>query len=171
MPTNQAPFPPLLRQTNQLPYSYAEGDGIDYEPLDAFMSVEETAEWFHAWTGNPNADASKLKVFGQDGSGGYAALWLVRDTDELLKQPIVFLGSEGEITVVARDFYDYLWLLATGIGPCEATLLSEMPRMTQPELELHARRNAGAFRSVADVLRDAKTDFPGFEKFVESQCR
>ena len=58
--------------------------------------------------------------FGQDGSGGYVAFWLIRLGEDLLRQPIVYFGSEGEIGVVAANFSDYLWLLAGGIGPVEA---------------------------------------------------
>ena len=59
-------LPELVSQVNQLPYEYADGDGIEFEPYDTFLSADETADWFKAWTGNPNADASKFRVFGQD---------------------------------------------------------------------------------------------------------
>jgi hypothetical protein len=53
-----------------------------------------------------------FRVFGQNGAGGYAAFWLVRHDEDLADQPIVFLGSEGETAVVARDLPDVLRLLA-----------------------------------------------------------
>jgi hypothetical protein len=112
-------FPELLSQVNQLPYEYADGDGIDFEPYDEFLSADETSHWFKAWTGNPDADASKFRVFGQDGTGGYVAFWTVRNTWDLLAQPIVFVGSEGEIAILARNFYDYLGSLLRGLGPAK----------------------------------------------------
>lgn len=164
-------LPELLNQANQLPYKYADGDGIDFEPYDAFLSADETAHWFTAWTGNPNADASKFRVFGQDGTGGYVAFWTVRNVPDLLDQPIVFLGSEGETAVLARTFYDYLWLLAAGLGPCEATSVPDAPRVAQPELESFALRNAAPSRTAAQVLEDAKSEFPCFAQDIEVQCR
>lgn len=66
-------LPILVSRVNQLPYEYADGEGIEYEPFDAFLSESETAAWFRAWTGNHDADSSCFRVFGQDASGGYAA--------------------------------------------------------------------------------------------------
>lgn len=65
-------------------------------------------------------DGVCFRVFGQDGTGGYAAFWLVREGRGLVEQPVVFLGSEGETGVIARDLADFLWLLAGGVGPWEA---------------------------------------------------
>lgn len=63
-------------------------------------------------------DGACFRVFGQDGTGGYAAFWLVREGRGLVEQPVVFLGSEGETGVIARDLADFLWLLVeAGSGP------------------------------------------------------
>ena len=164
-------LPELVNQVNQLLYEYADGDGIEFEPYDTFLSADETAHWFQAWTGNPNADASKFRVFGQDGTGGYAAFWTVRNTPDLLAQPIVFMGSEGETAILARNFYDYLWLLAAGLGPCEATSFPDAPRVAQPELESFALRNSTPARTAAQVLQDAMAEFPSFVQDIEAQCR
>lgn len=64
----------------------------------------------------------EFRIFGQDGTGGLAAFWLVRMGESIAGQPVVFLGSEGETGVVARDLAAYLWLLADGYGPLEATM-------------------------------------------------
>jgi hypothetical protein len=69
---------------------------------------DETASWFRAWTGNPEADASRFRFFGKDGTGGHASFWRVQPDADLLRQPIVFLGSEGQTAVVACDFHAYL---------------------------------------------------------------
>ncbi|MFZ6862518.1 hypothetical protein ACO0K7_07775 [Undibacterium sp. Ji67W] len=164
-------LPELVCQVNQLPYEYADGDGIEFEPYDTFLSAGETADWFKAWTGNPNADASKFRVFGQDGTGGYAAFWTVRSTADLLAQPIVFMGSEGETAILARNFYDYLWLLAAGLGPCEAASLPDAPRVAQPALESFALKNSAPVRTAAQVLQDARAEFPSFVQDIEAQCR
>jgi hypothetical protein len=164
-------LPGLVSQTNKLPYQYADGNGIDYEPFRTFLSISEADRWFRAWTGNPNADASCFRLFGQDGSGGYVGFWTIRKNADILSQPIVFLGSEGEIAVLARNFYDYLWLLAAGLGPCEAVSFSGEHRMAQPELESFAIKNAPPARTAVQVLETAKHEFPGFGDYIESQCR
>lgn len=169
--SNENEFPELLAQANRLVYDYADGDGIDFEPFEEFLSAEETERWFRAWTGNPDADGSHFRVFGQDGSGGYAAFWTVRQDADLREQPIVFLGSEGETAVVARSFHDYLSLLAAGLGPCEAASFPEEPRIAQPQLAEFARKNAAPGRSAHEVMEDAKHEFPNFHQFIESQCR
>lgn len=117
-------LPELLARANRLVYDYADGAGIEFEPFDEFLSAEETERWFQAWTGNPAADGSHFRVFGQDGSGGYTAIWTVRQDTDLLEQPIVFMGLEGETAVVARSFHDYLWLLAAGLGALRSGVFS-----------------------------------------------
>jgi hypothetical protein len=120
MPAFSRKLPPVLAALHRLPFDYDQGNGIDFEPYDRFQSAEETASWFRSWTGNEDVDGLEFRVFGQDGTGGAAAFWLTRAGKELAEQPIVFLGSEGEVGVVACNLADYLWLLAGGLGPCEA---------------------------------------------------
>ena len=91
-------FPTLLMQLHQLEFDYDDGEGIDFEPYHEFQPAKDTADWIKAWTGNHELTAAEYRIFGQDGSGGYAAFWLVRDGKPILEQPIVFFGSEGEAT-------------------------------------------------------------------------
>ena len=58
---------------------------------------------------------------GADGTGSGVAFWLVHDAP-LEKQPVVFIGSEGEgdVRPVAKDLPSFLSLLAAGLGPREA---------------------------------------------------
>ncbi len=113
-------FPDALAAAMAVPFDYDRGDGVDFEPFPAFLSAEDTTGWLRAWTGNGELDGDIFRVFGQDGSGGYAAFWMVRPDRPLADQPVVFLGSEGETGVVARDLGDFLWVLAGGFGPREA---------------------------------------------------
>ena len=164
-------LPDLVRQANCLPYDYADGDGIDYEPFETFLSHAETQRWFRAWTGNHTAESECLRVFGQDGTGGYVAFWVIRDDTDMLCQPVVFLGSGGETAVLARNFRNYLWLLAAGLGPWEAAFCPDDQRVAQPVLARFAESNACSFMEAAQVLADARNEFPNFEQFIESQCR
>ena len=113
-------FPELQKALHRIEIDYDDGDGIDFEPFAEFYSRNDTADWIKAWTGNTDLDGNEFLIFGQDGTGGYAAFWCIRETNVLLEQPIIFLGSEGETAVVASNFYDYLWLFAWGVGPYEA---------------------------------------------------
>ncbi|MEM9604349.1 MAG: SMI1/KNR4 family protein, partial [Pseudomonadota bacterium] len=94
----------MLESLHQIEFDYADGEGIDFEPYQQFLNVEDTKDWFRAWTGNDAVTGEEFRIFGEDGTGGYAAFWLVRDSEDVLEQPIVFLGSEGARGVVACSF-------------------------------------------------------------------
>lgn len=147
-------------------------DGIEYEPFDRFLSGEETTEWLRAWTGNAAVDGDAFRVFGQDCSGGHAAFWLVRDGEPLVRQPIVFLGSEGEIGVVASNLSDFLWLLAEGSGPMEVVEGEEPPGRPPAGVEAIAERHAGApRRTAAEVVAAARNEFADFGATIEALVR
>lgn len=102
-------------------------------------------------------------MFGRDGSGGFAAFWLVRPNRVLFDQPIVFLGSEGETGVVARD-----------LGPWEAATPYERDRVPRPSQELAAiaeRFAPGRCRSAAAVIELAAEEFPDFDDIIMELCR
>lgn len=93
--TDEQQFPPALAAALAVPLDYRDGDGVDFEPFSAFLSAEDTTDWFQAWTGNAELSGDDFRVFGQDGAGGYAAFWTTRPDRPLTEQPVVFLGSEG----------------------------------------------------------------------------
>ncbi|WP_443065892.1 hypothetical protein [Streptomyces sp. NBC_00503] len=113
-------------------------------------------------------------MFGQDGTGGYAAIWLIRPSRPLAEQPVVFLGSEGETGVVARDLGDFLWLLADGFGPWEAATSYEPDWRAHPNPELAAVAEGFAphqRRSAAAVIELAAQEFPDFDDTIMELCR
>lgn len=114
-------FPDALAAAMTVPFDYDDGKGVDFEPFPAFLSAKETTDWLRAWTGNGELEGDIFRVFGQDGTGGYAAFWMIRPDRPLADQPVVFLGSEGETGVVARDLGAFLWVLAGGFGPSVGT--------------------------------------------------
>ncbi|MFF6789069.1 SMI1/KNR4 family protein [Streptomyces filamentosus] len=167
-------FPAGLAAALANPFDYAGGEGVDFEPFTAFLSAEETTDWFRSWTGNGELRGDDFRVFGQDGSGGYAAFWLVRTGLPLADQPVVFLGSEGETGVVARDLAAFLWLLADGFGPWEAATSYEPDRAPRPndELVALAERFAPDQRQpAATVIEQAAAEFPDFDDIVMGLCR
>ena len=167
-------LPAPLAEAHEAGFDYAAGDGVDFEPYDAFLTAKETAEWFRAWTGNPEVDGGEFRVFGQNGGGGLAAFWLVRPGEPVERQPIVYLGSEGESAVVAQDLAAYLWLLADGFGPHEAERYprhEHVPRVEAHRVRIAERWAPEARWSAAEVITAARTEFPGFEELLDSMCR
>ncbi|MFJ9461498.1 SMI1/KNR4 family protein [Kitasatospora sp. NPDC101447] len=174
MTTDDRQFPAALAAAMAVPFEYDGGEGVDFEPFAAFLSAEETTDWFRAWTGNGELSGDDFRVFGQDGSGGYAAFWLIRPNQELIDQPVVFLGSEGETGVVARNLGDFLWLLADGLGPWEAATPYSRDRVPRPsqELAVVAERFApGQRRSAAAVIELVTREFPDFDDTIMELCR
>ncbi|MEW2130837.1 SMI1/KNR4 family protein [Streptomyces sp. NPDC005435] len=166
-------FPAPLAAAFAVPFGYDDGRGIDFEPFPAFLSAEDTTDWLRAWTGDPELNGDAFRVFGQDGSGGCAAFWLVRPGQGLAGQPVVFLGSEGEIGVVARDLDDFLWLLAGGVGPWEAATAHEPGRTPRPDeaRTAVARRFAPQReRPAAAVIERAAREFPDFDDTIMGLC-
>lgn len=166
-------FPNLLKSLHEIEFDSPQGDGIEFEPYPQFMPQDEATEWLRIWTGNQDLTACDYLVFGQDGSGGYAAFWLVDRDKPLLAQPIVFLGSNGEAGVVAADFDDYLWLLAQGIGPMEAIEYGpSRGAPINPALLRFAQEHAtGPKKQASAILSRAKSSYPNFESMIASLCR
>lgn len=143
-------------------------------PSRAFLPADETTDWFRAWTGNGELNGDDFRVFGQDGTGGYAALWLVRPGRALVEQPVVFLGSEGETGVVARNLGAFLWLLADGFGPGEAATSYEPDWVPHPNRELTAIAEQFApdrRTSASSAIEQATQEFPDFDDYIMELCR
>jgi hypothetical protein len=163
-------FPAPLRDLHNIEFDDGEGEGIDFEPYQEFLSAEDTAEWFQTWTGGKGKGGSEFRIFGQDGSGGYAAFWLARPGKPVLEQPIVFFGSEGELGVVASRFTDYLWLLAAGLGPYEVVAYGVEEEDDEDdaiegsaELIAFAKKHGGKKKTPAAIVEAAQEEFPDFE--------
>ncbi|MEU8899143.1 hypothetical protein [Nocardia sp. NPDC048505] len=166
-------FPAALATALATDFPYDDGHGIDFEPYTAFLSAADTSDWWQSWTGNPELNGDAFRVFGQDGTGGYAALWLTRPSRPLTDQPVVFLGSEGETAVVATDLPAFLWLLAAGFGPYEATEYGpDWTPQPNPALTSVAEQFAPDRRQPATaILESARTEFPDFGDMIMGLCR
>ncbi|MER7768661.1 SMI1/KNR4 family protein [Kitasatospora sp. NPDC096140] len=167
-------FPAALAAALAVPFDYDGGEGIEFEPFDAFLSPEDTTDWLRVWTGNNELTGDAFRVFGQDGTGGYAAFWLTHPSRPLADQPVVFLGSEGETGVVAADLADFLWVLAAGLGPLEATTDHPTGRTPHPSLQRTAiaERFAPHRRRPAETITEqAAREFPDFDDVVFALCR
>ncbi|GGP90725.1 SMI1/KNR4 family protein [Streptomyces melanogenes] len=141
----------------------AEGGGVDFAPCDAFVSAEEITDWLRRWTGSDELGGDAYRVFGQDGSGGLAALWCARPGRPLAAQPVVFLGSEGEVGVVAGNLSDFLWCRPGGFGPREAALHPDREARPDAALGVLAEQYATTPRRPArEVVNEAQAEFRTF---------
>lgn len=161
-------LPAALEEAHALGF-FEDHDGRDFQPDDTFEWFTETAEWWHAWTGNPAAGDPPFRVFGHDGSGGSAAFWARVPGAALETQPIVFLGSEGEFAVIARDLGDYLWLLADGVGPVETVDgLHRVPEPIPALVTLAQRYTGTSVRPVEAVMDAADAELPALTALIET---
>ncbi|GGK91688.1 SMI1/KNR4 family protein [Streptomyces flaveus] len=175
-PNEDRQFPAALAAAMAVRLDCIGEDGVDFEPFESFLTADETTDWFRAWTGNGELNGDDFRVFGQDGTGGSAAFWLVHPGRALVEQPIIFLGSEGETGVVARNLGAFLWLLADGFGPWEAATSYE----PEPDWAPHANRDLAVIAEqfapdhrapAAAVIEQAAREFPDFDDTIMKLCR
>ncbi|GAA2573787.1 hypothetical protein GCM10010435_56120 [Winogradskya consettensis] len=153
-------LPAVLVEAHSLEF-FEDHDGYDFQPDDEFDSVTETTHWWRAWTGDPAATTPPFRVFGRDGTGGLAAIWS--------RGPIVFLGSEGELAVIARDLGDYLWLLANGVGPLERVDgVDRDPEPIPALVDLAQRFTGDGARSLEAVYAAADAELPALTALVNA---
>ncbi|MFB9558164.1 SMI1/KNR4 family protein [Streptomyces roseoviridis] len=173
--TEDRTFPEALADVAGVSFAHADGDGygVDYEPYAAFPSAEETTEWIRAWTGNQELDGDAFLPFGMDGTGGQVAFHRVRPGRPPAEQPVVFLGSEGEVRVLARDLSGFLWLLADGYGPLDFVWSERRAPRPHAGLAAIAARHGGvgSRRPAAETVAAAAAEFPAFEDETFALCR
>jgi hypothetical protein len=170
-PSDDRAFPCALTAVAGIAFDYADGDGVDCEPYDEFLSAEDTSHWLRGWTGNAGLDGNNFRVFGQDGAGGCVAFWRAPPGGALADQPVVLLGSEGELGVVAQDLASYLWLLSDGFSPWEAVESPERARPSPELLAIAERYAAGTRRPATEIIAAARQEFPDFEQAITALCR
>ncbi|MBO2457994.1 SMI1/KNR4 family protein [Actinomadura sp. LCR2-06] len=149
-----------------------EARGCDYELYERFEEPERTAWWFRLWTGNKEVDGAEFRFFGTTGGGDYTGFWLVRPGAPVVEQPVVYVGSEGDRAVVARDLGDLLWIFAAGLGPAEALEGPDGTAEPNEAFRAIAERHApGRERSPAEIVEAAQAEFPRFPELIADLCR
>lgn len=108
-------------------------------------------------------------MFGQDGSGGYAAFYDEGGATPVEELPVVFLGSEGEIGTVAANLGDLLALLAQGTGPAEVVECGSVAYPPLPEVvAIHSRVSDAPPATPEEISARARLAAPGFEPYIQS---
>jgi hypothetical protein len=74
--------------------------------------------------------------------------------------------------VIAQNFSDYLWLLASGHGPYEAVADLNDEQTPDTEFSEFAKQHSTTPQSKAsDIVARARAEFPDFEKHILSVCK
>ena len=122
-----------------------------------------------AWFPNDEAMQHQFAVFGRGSTGSVYALWL-REGTEADKAPVVVLGSEGEMLVLATNCSEFCRLLGCGYDELEwddLTKPSPEWEAAQPLRDwLKARLNMDCPRTGEDIVAAATRQYPDFEDFV-----
>lgn len=126
-------------------------DGVE---LDLDLGLDTGLE---AWLGDA-AKARKFTPLGQgDHSGSILAAWTATSTD-VLEQPVLFFGSEGQLAILAEDVKAFLGLLATGHAPYDLAEENYQPRQQTPEMVDWVSEHIGALEtgSAEEVMARAR---------------
>ena len=119
---------------------------------------------------DPFSRGFSFRVFGSTPAGDDIAFWVIRDKNGILEQPVVFLGKDSPNTVLAKNFYDYLWIIAEGMTHVAASMVSAKsdvkldPSLTiepLPPIHAFAETHAAPYRKTArEAILAARSEFP-----------
>ncbi|MBL4900896.1 MAG: hypothetical protein JKX76_14900 [Colwellia sp.] len=147
---------------------------IDYEVnRPTTKEVEETLDcWFGGskWRGSNHA----FLQFGQDGCGSLFCLWFYPDLQG--EPPVIFLGSEGERSIVANNCNDFVKQVASGKVFCDGNWLEpedeDEDELDWDLLKQRAKSYLGEICDDPNKLRDlAISRHPNLSDWVESNVQ
>ena len=142
----------------------------DY-PLSGCFEISTIGDGdMQAWFPNDSEMQNRFAVFGRGSTGSVYALWLQgRDPNN---SPIVVLGSEGELLVLATDAIQFCRLLGCGYDELEWDNLTEpSPAWGDTKIlrEWLGERFEIEFSKTGENIVDAaKKRYPNFTSFVQS---
>lgn len=124
-----------------------------------------------AWFPTDMRMQQSFAVFGRGSTGSVYAIWLQDGTD-VESSPIVVLGSEGELLVMATDPKQFCRLLGCGYNELEWDDLSK-PSAEWADANLLRQwfddRMEIDFPAVgAEIISAARTQYPDFPLFIQS---
>lgn len=124
------------------------------------------------WTRNPDSD-EVLGTFAQDGAGGQYALWFDAPGDG--PRPVVKLGDDGDLVVLALDALEFAWLVASGVEPIGVRDDGSCAGAAAPSSALQAwvrsQAPARAFDAPEVLIPRAMAAYPTFVDQVRQQTR
>ncbi|XZE36062.1 hypothetical protein SH501x_001614 [Pirellulaceae bacterium SH501] len=123
-----------------------------------------------AWFPNDTKMQHRFALFGRGATGSVYALWL-RDGNDPDNAPVVVLGSEGEMLVLATECSDFCRLLGCGYDELEwddLTKPSPTWETAQPLRDwLKARMNLDCPRTGADIVAAATERYTDFGHVIQ----
>jgi hypothetical protein len=90
------------------PVGYSDGFELREYGADAGL---------HTWSGHPEFLSRFIPFAQATGSGSDYALWRCDDRTDLASLPVVFVGDEGDLYVIARSLTELFQLLAIDSEP------------------------------------------------------
>jgi hypothetical protein len=167
-----------------LPESFKIMDVVDCEHAEfERCEVDESESNIEAWLGAAPKDGSKLTVFAQDGTGSLYCLFQRAGAGALEEAPVIYLGSEGEVTPVAKtpaDFLDFVGAqLSLSAYDDEAELFddaeseddedmkSELLEQRAAVREAFEKHLGRALRDPKEIVAEARTALPDLRAWVD----
>lgn len=127
-----------------------------------------------AWFPNDVAMQQQFAVFGRGSTGSVYALWL-RDNLDTELAPVIVLGSEGELLVLATNSLEFCRLLGCGYDELEWDDLTQKAsgwNATQPLRNWLATNLSIDCPPTGDsIVSAAKQQFSGFPDFIQQWQR
>ncbi len=163
LPEVSLEFHPEVAAFCELVNSGGAGEA-DLEGYESFNEQYKPSDWAR----NPALDQQML-TFAMDGAGGQFTLWR-QPGRELLDNPVVQLGDDGELHVLAKDFASFVALVAEGVDLFSKSLedLDERPQLKDFVKKQYGERDFG---DAGDILQNAKTAWANFEEWMRSQVK
>ena len=128
---------------------------------------EDIREWFP----NDPEMQQNFAVFGRGSTGSTYAIWL-REGADAVESPVVVLGSEGDLMVLATNCIQFCRLLGCGYNELEWDDLTKPSTEwdeTQPLRDWLTDRLKLDFPMIgAEIVSQAQQRFPDFQSFVQS---
>lgn len=124
-----------------------------------------------AWFPNDPTMQQEFAVFGRGSTGSVYAIWL-QDGIDVDSSPVVVLGSEGELLVMAADSIQFCRLLGCGYNELEwddLTKPAAQSNDTKPLREWLTNRMDLNFPATGDeIVLTARTQYPNFPSFIQT---
>jgi hypothetical protein len=130
------------------------------------IGVNDVAAWFR----NDEAARSAFMPFGRGACGDVYAIWLIDDLPPE-RAPIVILGSEGQVDVLASDSTEFCRLLCLGyseVGLDDSESAPENYEETKPFRDfIQKKYDFDLPRTAHPIIENARSLFPCFQQWVE----
>lgn len=140
------------------------GHELDMEGYESFNEQYKPGDW----TRNPGTNGLML-TFCMDGAGGQFTLWL-QPGKALLDNPVVQLGDDGALHVLASDFASFCALTAAGVNFFERTP-DELTPAAPVQAMVASTWPGRVFPSPAEIMSAAAAAYPDFEGWMRAQVK